>query len=165
MVTLSLVSDVLSCIVTTQTQYQVQSSFLLDFAVHFCTCSQSVFCDRQFSSVANYCTLFHRGNGSFEVLSSHEETRTANACIAPEVTRPQAGEAQLSTRVSTMRSQETELQGQLQKLRQENNRINALMNHLQNINSSVNTGDQGLAQQLQPSQLEPGRAQTEVSHL
>ena len=33
---------------TTQTQYQVQMSFLLDFVVHFCTCKQTVFCDRQF---------------------------------------------------------------------------------------------------------------------
>ena len=56
---------------TTQTQYQVQSSFLLDVAVHFCTCIQTVFCDRQFSSVANYCTLLHRENGSFVVLSLH----------------------------------------------------------------------------------------------
>ena len=32
-------------------------SFLLDVAVHFCTCSQTVFCDRQILSVANYCTL------------------------------------------------------------------------------------------------------------
>ena len=60
---------------TTQTQYQVQSSFLLDFVVHLCTCSQTVFCDRQFSSVANYCTLFHRENGSFEVLSLHFRQR------------------------------------------------------------------------------------------
>ena len=41
----------------------------MDFVVHFCTCSQTVFCDRQFFSVANYCTLLHRENGSFEVLS------------------------------------------------------------------------------------------------
>ena len=54
---------------TTQTQYQVQMSFLLDFVVHFCTCSHTVFCDRQLLSVANYCTLLHRENGSFEVLS------------------------------------------------------------------------------------------------
>ena len=33
---------------TTQTQYQVQSSFLLNFVVQLCTCSQTVFCDRQF---------------------------------------------------------------------------------------------------------------------
>ena len=46
-------------------------SFLLDFVVHSCTCSQTVFCDRQFSSVDNYCTLFHREHGSFEVLSLH----------------------------------------------------------------------------------------------
>ena len=64
-VTLSLVSFG----VTTQTQYQVQISFLLDFVLHFCTCSQTVFCDRQFLSVANYCTLLHRENGSLEVLS------------------------------------------------------------------------------------------------
>ena len=56
---------------TTKTQYQVQISFLLDFVVHFCTCSQTEFCDRQFSSVANYCTLLHRKNGSLEVLSLH----------------------------------------------------------------------------------------------
>ena len=33
---------------TTQTQYQVQSSVLLDFVVHLCTCSQTVLYDRQF---------------------------------------------------------------------------------------------------------------------
>ena len=49
----------------------VQISFLLDFVVHFCTCSQTVFCDRQFLPVANYCTLLHRENGSFEVLCLH----------------------------------------------------------------------------------------------
>ena len=59
---------------TTQTQHQMQSSFLLDFGVHLCTCSQTVFRDRQFSSVANYCTLLHRENGSFEVLSLLEST-------------------------------------------------------------------------------------------
>ena len=36
--------------------------------LQFCTCSQTVFCDRQFFSVANYFTLLHRENGSFEVL-------------------------------------------------------------------------------------------------
>ena len=47
----------------------IPSVFLfLDFVVHFCTCSQTVFCDRQFLPVANYCTLLHRENGSFEVL-------------------------------------------------------------------------------------------------
>ena len=53
-VTLSLVS----CSETPQTQYQVQISFLLDFVVHFCTCSQIVFCDRQFicsQIVAHFC--------------------------------------------------------------------------------------------------------------
>ena len=64
LVTLSLVScsvsprrrntldgHVVICVVlgfTTQTQYQVQSSFLLNFVVQLCTCSQTVFCDRQF---------------------------------------------------------------------------------------------------------------------
>ena len=36
--------------------------------VHFCTCSQTACCDRQFFPVAIYCTLLHRENGSFEVL-------------------------------------------------------------------------------------------------
>ena len=34
-------------------------SFLLDVAVHFCTCSQTVFCDRQFicsQIIAHFCT-------------------------------------------------------------------------------------------------------------
>ena len=39
----------------------IQSTdFFLDFVVHLCTCSQTVFCDRQFSSVANYCTFASR---------------------------------------------------------------------------------------------------------
>ena len=63
---------------TTQTQYPVQISFLLDFVVHLCTCSQTVFCDRQFLSVANYCTLLHRENGSFEVLSLHTPSVTVD---------------------------------------------------------------------------------------
>ena len=66
MVTLSLVS----CSVSPRrrnTKYRFH--FLLDFVVHFCTCSQTVFCDRQFLPVAIYCTLLHRENGSFEVLS------------------------------------------------------------------------------------------------
>ena len=56
---------------TTHTQYQVLISFLLYFVVHFCPCSQTVFCDRQFLPVAIYCTLLHHENGSFEVLSLH----------------------------------------------------------------------------------------------
>ena len=63
---------------TTQTQYQVQISFLLDFVVHFCTVSQTVFCDRQFSSVANCCTLLHLENGSFEVLSLRTSSVTVD---------------------------------------------------------------------------------------
>ena len=58
-VTLSLVS----CGVTAQTLYQVQISFLLDFEVHFRTCSQIVFCDRQFLLVVISCTFLHRENG------------------------------------------------------------------------------------------------------
>ena len=37
--------------------------------VQLCTCSQTVFCDRQFHLQPNCCTLVHRENGSFEVLS------------------------------------------------------------------------------------------------
>ena len=46
--------------VTTQTQYQVQSSSLLDFVVLLWTCSQTVFCDRQLHLQPNYCTLASR---------------------------------------------------------------------------------------------------------
>ena len=64
---------------TMQTQYEVQIFFLLDFVVHFCTCSQTVFCDRHILSVANYCTLLHRENGSFEVLSLHPPSVTVDS--------------------------------------------------------------------------------------
>ena len=94
-----------------------------------------------------------------------EETRTANASIAPEVTRLQAREVQLPTRVSTMRSQETELQGQLPNLHQENIRINAPMNQIQITNSAMNTGNQEWAKQLQTSNLKLSRSKTEVSYL
>ena len=45
--------------------------------VHFCTCSQTVCCDRQFFPVAIYCTLLHRENGSFGVLCLHFVPSTA----------------------------------------------------------------------------------------
>ena len=64
---------------TMQTQYEVQIFFLLDFVVHFCTCSQTVFCDRHILSVANYCTLLHHENGSFEVLSLHPPSVTVDS--------------------------------------------------------------------------------------
>ena len=71
-VTLSLVS----CSVSPRRRNaKLQISFLLDFVVHFCTCSQTVFCDRQFFSVANYCTPLHRENGSFEVVCLHQQRR------------------------------------------------------------------------------------------
>ena len=49
---------------------------------HFCTCSQTVCCDRQFFPVATYCTLLHRENGSFEVLCLHSRRlqQTAVSC-------------------------------------------------------------------------------------
>ena len=43
---------------TTQTQYQMQSSSLLNFVVQLCTCSQTVFCDRQCSSAAKLLHTF-----------------------------------------------------------------------------------------------------------
>ena len=58
------------------------------------------------------------------------ETENANARIAPVVVRLQATEAQLSARVSAIRSQETELQTQLLALQQENARLNDLMNQI-----------------------------------
>ena len=47
------------------TNYWILTFILL---IQLCTCSQTVRCDRQFFSVAIYCTLLHRENGSFEVL-------------------------------------------------------------------------------------------------
>ena len=53
--------------------------------VHFCTCSQTVCCDRQFFPVAIYCTLLHRENGSFEVLCLHtpapDSTKSASLIL------------------------------------------------------------------------------------
>ena len=43
------------------------------FLVQLCTCSQTVFCDRQFRLKPNCCTLLHRENGSFEVLCLQEK--------------------------------------------------------------------------------------------
>ena len=41
--------------------YAITSTYVfLSFVVHFCTCSQTVFCDRQILPVAIYCTLLHR---------------------------------------------------------------------------------------------------------
>ena len=51
-VTLSLVSCVLSLGFTTQAQYQVQSSSLLDFVVQLCTCSQTLY-----SVIVNFILL------------------------------------------------------------------------------------------------------------
>ena len=96
---------------------------------------------------------------------SNEETRTANASIAPEVTRLQAREAQQSTTVSTMRNHETGLQGQLLNLRQENARINALMNEIQITNSSMNTRNQGGDEATADVKLEIRLLQIKVFHL
>ena len=54
--------------------YQIEFSLL----VHFCTCSQTVCCDRQFFPVAIYCTLLHRENISFEVLCLHTTSVTVD---------------------------------------------------------------------------------------
>ena len=51
-----------------------------------------------------------------QVRNFYEETRTANASIAPKATRLRARELQLVTEVATLRHEETELQGQLQNL-------------------------------------------------
>ena len=50
----------LSCSLSSRRPNTKYSFFFLDFVVRFCTCSQTVFCDRRFLSVANYCTLLHR---------------------------------------------------------------------------------------------------------
>ena len=66
-----------------------------------------------------------------EFRSSYEETRTANAGVAPEAVRLRARGAQPVNEVSTLQNRETELQGQLQNLRQESARVNDRMNQIQ----------------------------------
>ena len=52
--------------------------------VNFCTCSQTVFCDRQFFSVANYCTLASRKRVIWGVVFYIiDETRTVLCCRQP----------------------------------------------------------------------------------
>ena len=82
-----------------------------------------------------------------------------------EVVRLQAREAQLSTSVSAMQSQETEFSEHWQKLQQENARINDQMNQIQIVGDPMNNRNQGMVQQLQTSNLELSRLQTEASHL
>ena len=43
------------------------------FCSSFVLVVRPVFCDRQFLSIANYCTLLHLENGSFEVLSLQQK--------------------------------------------------------------------------------------------
>ena len=62
--------------------------------------------------------LERSSTGYAQFWSLHEETRTANVGLAPEVTRSRAGEEQLATDVSRIQNGETELPGQLQTLRQ-----------------------------------------------
>ena len=50
---------------TTHTQFQVQSSFLLD------VCSPTLSCHRQLNLYSTFLHISHRENGSFEVLSLH----------------------------------------------------------------------------------------------
>ena len=51
--------------VTTHTQHQVQSSFLLDVVVRLCPVIVNSI------GIQNSCIISHRENGSFEVLSLH----------------------------------------------------------------------------------------------
>ena len=75
-----------------------------------------------------------------QLMNLYEETRIANASIAPELTRPLAREDQLSTRVSKMRNQETELRYRDSCcLHQQTARIIALLKQIQITSSSMNT--------------------------
>ena len=87
-----------------------------------------------------------------------EETRTPNVSVAPEVTRLQAREAQLSTRVSTLQNRDEELQRQLPNHHQDA-RINALLNQIQTTKNSMKTRNE-LTQQLQTSSMAVSHLQT-----
>ena len=94
----------------------------------------------------------------------HEETRSVNASIAPEVVRIQAREAQLVTDVTSLQKQETELQGQLQNLHPENARVYAPLNQILITINSVQ-GTRTSRDQLQTSEVEIGRLQAEACDL
>ena len=79
--TLSLVSDVLTVQqegfirqlhFTTQTQFQVQSSFLLDVVVRLCPVIV------QLNLYPKFLHISHRENGYFEVLSLHSPSVTVD---------------------------------------------------------------------------------------
>ena len=91
-----------------------------------------------------------------------EETRTANARIAPEPVH-NLEKLNFSPEPRRCRSQETELQ--LQNLHQDQARINDLMKLIQITGGSMNIRDQGLVQQMQTSNFELSRSQTEASYL
>ena len=58
---------------TTHTQFQVQSSFLLE------SCSPTLSCHRQLNLYPNFLDISRRGeNGSFEVLSLHTRSVTVD---------------------------------------------------------------------------------------
>ena len=67
-----------SCLSVSRRICNTNCSFLLNFVVHLCTCSQTVFCGRQFHLLPNCCTLLHLENGSFEVSSLHQIHRHQN---------------------------------------------------------------------------------------
>ena len=80
-----------------------------------------------------------------------EEARTANAGIAPDVTRSRTREEHIVFDVSTLQNRDTELQRLLQSLFQESARIDARMHQSQTRNNSMNRRSQELRQQLQTS--------------
>ena len=95
----------------------------------------------------------------------YDETRTANAGTAPEVTHLRAREALLITEVSTLPNRETELPGQLLTPCQEHAHVNARVNQSQITNDSMNIRNQELTQQLQTSNIEIFHLQAEASGL
>ena len=66
------------CRTLTTTTDAIITNSEFSLLVHFCTCSQTVCCDRQFFPVAIYCTLLHRENGSSEVLCLHPPSVTVD---------------------------------------------------------------------------------------
>ena len=59
--------------VTSQTSYQVQISFFrVGFVVHFCSCSQTVFCDRQLFAVASLAHFCMAKTGQLMLHALHK---------------------------------------------------------------------------------------------
>ena len=102
----------------------------VNFNIISCTCRTATEEIQQSQAELRQKLVRSKTEGA-QFRSLREETRSANAGVASEVSRLRAREEQLVTDVSTLQNRDTDLQRHLQNHRQENARINACMNQIQ----------------------------------